>query len=855
MPEVSRAALSITEPVSANRRIGSLRAILMLMTGLLPIVIGHAIYEGHRPARIAGLALLLVLALFLSVLLYRTRNYRLVAQVLVFGVIAFATAGTAFYGSIRNASVMGYLGAVVIAGLMLPRRSLLLAFLASSVALVALTYAESSGLLPEPDLTVGWGTWLIQILVLGTVSIAIYTSQHLSAQSYKAKIEEYERRERAELALRQSEGRLRRIFTHSPVAVMVQSPDSDEVNDVNPAFERMYGYSRDEIIGRSSTVLWADPEERRSFYRLMRDSGRVVNQEATGLRKDGRRLRVLLSSEIEDEGPMPMVVSIISDITPEAEAREAARKSEDLFAKAFDFSPINMLIVRTRDGQFLAANAASTTVQGYTPEELVGRHSMDTGTWLNEKDRDAFYAELYRNGGRVRYDTKMQHRSGQLIDGRIHGVLVEIDGEECILASVLNITEQTNREAFLVDLAQGLSGETGEPFFRTMLQHLGRAIDADLLMVGEIGPGQSVTSLAMLLDGEAAPTVTYSLAGTPCDMALNTPDICVYHDKLEQMFPTDQFVVDGVYRSYLGVALRDADGSPIGILNAMWRAPHTLSKDQSALVNIFASRTNAELVRLRRDREILGLNETLERRVSDRTDQLQAANAELESFGYSVSHDLQSPLRSIQGFVFLLERKLKGKMNPQEERLFERVRLNVVRMHELINDLLALARVSRGKLVLQEVDLSALARQAISQEQLREPLRSVRVVIEPDVRMLCDAKFARIVLENLISNAWKYSRNRDDACIEFAASVSPDDGSRMLMVRDNGAGFSMEYSGSLFKPFHRLHHDNEFEGSGIGLATVHRILERHGGSIRAEAEDGRGATFFFTFESRSGSPG
>jgi signal transduction histidine kinase len=429
-------------------------------------------------------------------------------------------------------------------------------------------------------------------------------------------------------------------------------------------------------------------------------------------------------------------------------------------------------------------------------------------------------------------------------------VIVEIGGEPCVLSSTINITDQKRRETLLVDMAKGLSAETSEAFFCSMVQHLGKAIEADLVIVGEMTADQNVTSLALLQDGLLQPNARYSLSNTPCDITIGQSDLCIYGDGVQALFPQDQFLVDGDFHAYIGLALRDADGTPIGIVNALWRKPQPPSPDRDALVQIFASRATAELMRLRRDREIQRLNETLEQRVTERTEQLQATNAELESFGYSVSHDLQSPLRSIEGFNVLLARRLKNRMSEEEERLFDRVRVNVVRMHELIRDLLALARVSKGKLMLEPVDLSALAQQVVEQLRLSEPQRQVEVTIQPGVSARCDSKFARIILENLIGNAWKYSRGRSNAQIGFGVQSAREDEHKMLFVRDNGAGFNMAYSDSLFKPFHRLHQDEEFEGSGIGLATVHRILERHGGTIRGESTEGAGACFYFSFHPR-----
>jgi light-regulated signal transduction histidine kinase (bacteriophytochrome) len=173
-------------------------------------------------------------------------------------------------------------------------------------------------------------------------------------------------------------------------------------------------------------------------------------------------------------------------------------------------------------------------------------------------------------------------------------------------------------------------------------------------------------------------------------------------------------------------------------------------------------------------------------------------------------------------------------------------------MHELIDDLLALARVSKGMLRLEPVNLSAMAEQIIFEHQQLEPQRQVEVSITPGISAMCDSKFARITLENLIGNAWKYSSKQLDAKIEFGTLPQSEDGRRLLFVRDNGAGFDMAYADKLFQPFQRLHNDSEFKGSGVGLATVHRILERHGGMIRGDSAVDAGACFTFSFDPKFG---
>lgn len=835
--------------------LGVLLILQVLMAAVLTVTLVFDVSIIHTSAHLQlGIAAVAITFTGLTYRLLLRGQYVLASHVLVFSMIACSAASIIAYGSTRSAMVMGFAGAVVIAGMMLEKKSLVMAVALSAATLATLVWAEASGWLGRPNFNVDPVFWLVHVMLLVGIAACVYTSRQVVLRALREQHAELRRREEAEDRLRLSEDRFSRIFRSSPAAIVVQALEDMTVLDVNPAFERLYGYSREEFMGGTDESLWRSPQARRAFQRQMAAAGRAINLPLEALAKDGRILHVLLSTEIEGMGHSRIVVSTITDVTAETEARQAARQSAELFSKAFDFSPINMTITRVSDGTFLAVNAAEDTVQGFSADELTGRTSVEAGAWPSEEARSEFITDLRARGGVVSRETQMQHKDGHLVDCQIWSVIVDIAGDPCILSSTINISDQKRREALLIDMARGLAGETGESFFRSAVQHLGKAIAADLVMVGETGPDESVNSLAMMQDGALQPNISYALTGTPCDLAMGESDLCVYGDGIQQLFPQDPFLVDGGYQAYAGVALRDADGSAIGIVNAFWRKPQAASTDRDALLQIFASRITAELVRLRRDREIQRLHDTLEQRVNERTDQLMATNAELESFGYSVSHDLQSPLRSIEGFSVLLARRLKGRLSEEEERLFDRVRINVVRMHELINDLLALARASKGKLVLEQVDLSALAQQVIAHLRQREPMRQVKVEIQGGLNVRCDGKFARIILENLLGNAWKYSRNSAEASISFGALPAREGGRKMLFVRDNGAGFDMAYADSLFKPFHRLHHETEFEGSGIGLATVHRILERHGGTIRGESAEGAGACFYFSFDPRFGAP-
>ena len=246
----------------------------------------------------------------------------------------------------------------------------------------------------------------------------------------------------------------------------------------------------------------------------------------------------------------------------------------------------------------------------------------------------------------------------------------------------------------------------------------------------------------------------------------------------------------------------------------------------------------------RAEEKVSQLNLSLEQRVQERTSQLEASNRELEAFSYSVAHDLRAPLRAIDGFNQALVDDY-GAMLPDEAKdLFQRARQASQRMAQLIDDLLNLSRVARAEMRQQRVNLSQMAEQIVAELQKAEPDRKVRAKIQPGITATGDDRLLRLVMDNLIGNAFKFTRKKSETEIEFGSVLR--DGRRVLFVRDNGAGFSMQFAGKLFGPFQRLHAITEYPGTGIGLATVHRILLRHGGIIWPEAEQGKGATFFFT---------
>jgi signal transduction histidine kinase/DNA-binding response OmpR family regulator len=291
--------------------------------------------------------------------------------------------------------------------------------------------------------------------------------------------------------------------------------------------------------------------------------------------------------------------------------------------------------------------------------------------------------------------------------------------------------------------------------------------------------------------------------------------------------------------AFLGVPLKHA-GRTIGMIG-LGNKPGGYDLSDQAATEALAPAIVESFLRKRAEARVTELNQDLLRHVL----QLEAANQELEAFSYSVSHDLRAPLRGIMGFSRMLQEEYGAKLDDQALRYLEMLQKASIQMNELIEALLGLSRVSRAEIRRQPVDLSALARSIAENLQRAEPERSVDFFIADGVSATGDLNLLKIMMENLLSNAWKFTRKTPAARIEFG--VQEQGFKRVFFIRDNGVGFNMEYAKKLFGAFQRLHTQEEFPGTGIGLATVQRIIKRHGGRIWAEGTVDQGAAFYFSF--------
>jgi signal transduction histidine kinase len=286
--------------------------------------------------------------------------------------------------------------------------------------------------------------------------------------------------------------------------------------------------------------------------------------------------------------------------------------------------------------------------------------------------------------------------------------------------------------------------------------------------------------------------------------------------------------------------------NPFGVLGVHTRQRRSFNRDDINFLQAVANMLAEAITRKQVEEEIRKLNEELEQRVAERTVELEATNKELEAFAYSISHDLRAPLRAINSFSSVLKEKYSHLLGREGGDYLDKVMVSTLKMDQLINDLLALSRLGRQEFKRTTTNLTHIANRVFKEMVSKEPDRDIRLEISDLPLVKVDAKLTEVMLNNLFSNAIKFTRGRTPAVIEFGC-ISEDE-TPTFYLRDNGVGFNMKYAGKLFSPFQRLHTEREFEGTGIGLAIVQRIVNRHGGKVWVEAKPDKGATFYFKLE-------
>ena len=623
--------------------------------------------------------------------------------------------------------------------------------------------------------------------------------------------EDITERKREKDALRESEEKLRSLYELSPLGIALTDMNGRYV-EFNESFRRICGYSAEELKTLDYWTLTPSKYEADEARQLesLAGTGRYGPYEKEYVRKDGSLIPLRFNGIVVTGRDGRMYIwSIVEDITESKRAEEELRAAS-LYSRSLIEASIDPLVTISAEGKITDVNLATEAITGRKRSELIGTDFADNFT---EPDKArAGYRQVFAKGFVRDFPLTLRHVSGKETEVNYNASVYRNEKGDVagVFAAARDITEHKRAEATRTRLAaivefsnDAIIGKTPDGIITSWNKSAERIYGYSAAeIIGKpitvLGPGRHAEIHGLL--------ETIRKGGT-----------VVNHE-------TARVRKDGVW---IHVALtlspiRDSSGNISGI--------STIARD-------ITERRQAET-------ELRALKNELGQRVVERTRQLEAANKELEAFAYSVSHDLRTPLRAIDGFSRILLDEYTDKLDEEGRRLLNVVRDNTCRMGQLIDDMLKFSRTGRVELTLSLIDMEKLALDVF--EELRPPDAgdSLQLEMEAIPPVMGDSAMMRQVFVNLLSNAIKFSHSRDIARIKVGGAIAG--GEAVYYVTDNGVGFDSQYVDKLFGVFQRLHSVNEFEGTGIGLAIVKRIITRHGGRVWAEGEVGKGATIHFT---------
>jgi PAS domain S-box-containing protein len=708
-----------------------------------------------------------------------------------------------------------------------------------------------------------------------TLSIAVAPGHEDSWSKVFVSLVDVTDRWRAEEALRESEERFRSLFENAVMGLYRATPDG-QVLMANPALLRIAGYSSFEELAAINLESQGYPSghSRAAFRQEIEAAGQIIGMEFAWRRSDGSTVHVRENARAirDQEGNTLYYEGTIEDISEQKRAAKALQENELRYRALFERTS-DAVFILDLEGRYIAVNQRAADMIGYSRDQMIGmsaQHVVIPDEYSHSQDR---LAALKAGQSLPVYERTLQRKDGTKVPVEINAALVyDPAGQPLHIQSVVRDISsrkraEAEREQLLSDLIRRSTQLVTAAEVSTSASTI---LDPDKLMaetvnliqgrfgfyyvglflVDEAGEyarlraGTGQAGQEMLAAGHKLAVGGESMVGT-C-VARAEPRVALDVGEEAVRFKNPHLPQT---RSELALPLISR-GQCLGALTVQSTQENAFSVNDIAALQSLADQLAIALSNARLYEEVQRYATRLEDLVVARTAELAAVNKELEAFAYSVSHDLRAPLRSIDGFGQALLEDYAGQLDAVGQDYVRRMRAASQRMGQLIDDLLKLSRLTRRELHREPVDLSAMAAAIAADLQQAQPGRQVQFAIAGEVVAYGDEHLLRVMLENLLGNAWKFTSRQPQARIQFGAEGSGSE--RLYFVRDDGAGFDMTYANKLFAPFQRLHNVTEFEGSGIGLATVQRIVHRHGGRVWAEGAEGQGATFFFTLPTKGG---
>lgn len=593
--------------------------------------------------------------------------------------------------------------------------------------------------------------------------------------------------------------------------------------------EEFYGFMTDEVIKHTNSLSVL------SFGQIPEIAGSIIEKrfgigwfQGVSLVNNGKLFGSLViaghkgQQELKDD-IVTVFAELTSNILRRKQAEEKLLFSENKFKRAFYTSPDSVNINRLSDGMYVSINKGFTRITGYSEEEVIGKTSIELNIWADPADRAKLVKGLIEKGEVENLEARFLMKSGDILNGIMSAAIIDLNGIPHILSITRDISDRIEAENAL---------RRSETKYRELIE-----LAPDGILLGS--PEGIITG---------ANSRMLNLTGRKLNelLGLNINVLFKSDELSKKPFRYDLLLEGKVVMNERNLLRHDGVIIPVEMHSRMMPD----GSYQSILHDIterkkFEKTIKKELESKKKaQNEVKRINVALEQRVAERTAQLEMANKELESFAYSVSHDLRAPLRAIDGFSKYLTDDPDHSLNPESVRLLNLIRSNTKKMDQLIIDILALSRVSRNSLKKSRLDMGKMAISMLNEVASPDILNKLTVTTGEMPEAFADSSYLKQVWINLISNAVKFSSGKSEPHIEFGGYIK--ESFNVYYVRDNGVGFKPEYGHKLFGVFQRLHGTEEFEGNGVGLAIVQRVIHRHDGKVWAEGRPGEGATFYFS---------